>query len=87
MIYREPRELVIRIEDSSLAQVHYYWTYYGKPCDLIETAAKTDKLTAIFLNMNNPDAGSFVYMLCDLLKARMYDRHTYQPLSVNDVFL
>jgi hypothetical protein len=37
--------------------------------------------------MNNPDSGSFVYMLCERLKARMYDRMTKKPLSVQDVFM
>lgn len=87
MIYREPKDLIIQVEDSLLGQVQYYWTYYGKPCDLIEFAAKTEGLTAIIVKMNNPDAGSFVYMLCERLKARMYDRVTKKPLSVQDVFM
>lgn len=87
MIYREPKDLIIQVEDSLLGQVQYYWTYYGKPCDLIEFAAKTERLTAIIVKMNNPDAGSFVYMLCERLKARMYDRVTKKPLSVQDVFM
>ena len=87
MIYREPKALIIQVEDSALAQVQYYWTYYGKPCDLVETGAKTMGLTAIFVKMDNPDAGSFVYILCERLKARMYEQETKQPLTVEDVFL
>jgi hypothetical protein len=87
MIYREPKDLIIQVEDSLLGQVQYYWTYYGKPCDLIEFAAKTEELTALLVKMNNPDSGSFVYMLCERLKARMYDRMTKKPLSVQDVFM
>lgn len=87
MIYREPKDLLIRVEDSSLAQVMYYWTYYNKPCDLTLISAKTENLVAVFLKMNTPDSGSLVYMLCERLKARMYDQHTYKPLSVQDVFL
>lgn len=87
MIYREPRDLIIQVEDSVLAQVQYYWTYYGKPCRLVETAAKTENLTAILLRMNNPDAGSFVYILCEMLRARMYEQGTKRPLSVQDVFM
>lgn len=44
-------------------------------------------LTAIFVKMDNPDAGSFVYILCERLKARMYAQETKQPLTVEDVFL
>ncbi len=87
MMYREPRDLIIQVEDSALAQVQYYWTYYGKPCRLVETAAKTENLTAILLRMNNPDAGSFVYMLCEQLKARLYDERTKIALSIEEVFL
>lgn len=87
MIYREPKDLIIQVEDSALAQVQYYWTYYGKPCDLVEIGAKTMGLTAIFIKMHNPDAGYFVYILCDRLKARMYEQGTKRPLTVEDVFL
>lgn len=86
-MYREPKNLIIQVEDNLLGQVQYYWTYYGKPCDLIETGAKTEKLTAIFVKMNNPDAGSFVYMLCERLKVRMYEQRTKKPLTVEEVFM
>lgn len=87
MIYREPKDLIIQVEDSALAQVQYYWTYYGKPCRIVETAANTENLTAILLRMNNPDAGSFVYILCERLKARMYEQGTKRPLSMEEVFM
>ncbi len=87
MIYREPKALIIQVEDSYLRQVQYYWTYYVKPCELTEIGAKTMGLTAILVSMNNPDAGSFVYILCERLKARMYDQKTKKPLTVEDVFL
>lgn len=87
MIYREPKDLIIQVEDSYLGQVQYYWTYYGKPCELREIGAKTIGLTAILVKMNNADAGSFVYMLCERLQARMYDQATKRPLSVQDVFM
>ena len=86
MFYREPRNLIIQVEDNSLAQVQYYWTYYNKPCDLVEVAAKSEGLTALFVKMNNADAGSFVYILCERLKVRMYEQGTYKPLTVKDVF-
>ena len=87
MIYREPKNLIIQVEDSYLGQVQYYWTYYGKPCDLVETGAKTMGLTAIFVNMRNPDAGSFVYILCERLNVHLYDQETKQPLTIQDVFM
>lgn len=87
MIYREPKDLIIQVEDSYLGQVQYYWTYYGKPCELREIGAKTMGLTAILVKMNNTDTGSFVYMLCERLKARMYEQGTKRPLTVQDVFM
>lgn len=87
MIYREPKNLIIQVEDSYLGQVQYYWTYYGKPCELHEIGARTMGLTAILVKMNNPDAGSFVYMLCERLKARMYEQGTKRSLTVEDVFM
>nr|WP_289620793.1 hypothetical protein [Bacteroides intestinalis] len=87
MIYREPRDLIIQVEDSALAQVQYYWTYYGKPCRLVEIAANAENLTAILLRMNNLDAGSFVYILCERLRVQMYEQGTKRSLSVQDVFM
>lgn len=87
MIYREPKDLIIQVEDSYLGQVQYYWTHYGKPCKLIEVGANTERLTAILVSMNNPDAGSFVWILCERLNARMYEQGTKKPLTVEDVFL
>jgi len=49
--------------------------------------ANTERLTAILVKMNNADAGSFVYMLCERLNARMYEQGTKKPLTVEDVFL
>lgn len=87
MIYREPKDLIIQVEDSYLGQVQYYWTYYGKPCELREIGANTMGLTAILVKMNNADTGSFVFMLCERLKARMYEQGTKRPLTVQDVFM
>ena len=86
MIYREPKALIIQVEDSYLRQVQYYWTYYGKPCELTEIGAKTMGLTAILVSMNNPDAGSFVYILCERRNPHR-DYKTKKPLTVEDVFL
>lgn len=87
MIYREPKNLIIQVEDNLLGQVQYYWTYYGKPCELLEMGAKTMGLTAILIKMDNPDAGSFVYILCERLKVRMYEQRTKKPLTVQEVFM
>ena len=87
MIYREPKDLIIQVEDSYLGQVQYYWTQYGKPCKLLQMGANTERLTAILVKMNNADAGSFVWILCERLKARMYDQKTKKPLTVEDLSL
>lgn len=87
MIYREPRNLIIQVEDSLLGQVLYYWNYYNKPCSLLVLSAKTDGLSAIKLVMNNPDAGSLVYVCVERLKVRLYDGDTRQPVHLQDLFL
>ena len=87
MIYREPKDLIMQVEDSYLGQVQYYWTHYGKPCKLVEMGANTERLTAILVSMNTPDAGSFVWILCERLNARMYEQGTKRQLTVEDVFL
>lgn len=87
MIYREPKDLIIQVEDSLLGQVQYYWTYYGKPCKLVEVGANTEGLTAILVKMNNADAGSFVFILCDRLGVRIYEQGTKKPLTVQDLFM
>lgn len=87
MLYREPKDLIVQVEDDYLGQVQYYWIHYGKPCELTEISAKTERLTAILLKMNNPDAGSFVYILCERLNVRLYDQKTKKSLTVQDVFM
>lgn len=87
MIYREPKNLIVQVEDNLLGQVQYYWTYYGKPCEFLQISGKTQGLTAILLKMNNPDTGSFVFILCERLKARMYEQGTKKPLTVEEVFM
>lgn len=58
MIYREPLKLIVQIEDSLLGQLLYYWSYYGKPCRLLFRPAKAENLTAVCLDMNNPEAAA-----------------------------
>ena len=82
MIYREPRNLIVQVEDGLMGQVLYYWTYYNKPTKLLILRANTEGLTAIKLSMNNADAGSFVFILADRLHVRLYDADTKQPVQV-----
>lgn len=86
MMYKEPRKLIIQVEDSLIGQVLYYWIYYQKPCQLLLRGAKTEGITGLTVNMNNPDAGSFVFILIERLNVRLYDAETKQPVTGNDLF-
>lgn len=87
MFYHRPIKLLIQVEDSLLGQVASYWEYYGKPCRLLLRPAKAENLTAITLDMDNPDAGSFVWALVERLHVRLYEAETRQPLRMEDVFM
>lgn len=87
MIYRKPKDLIIQVEDRLLGQIIVYWTYYNKPCPLNILGAKTEGLSAITTRMDNADAGSFVFVLCERLRVKLYDRETKKPLTVEDVFM
>lgn len=86
MIYKAPRKLIIQVEDSLLGQVLYYWTYYQKPCPLLLRGAKTEGLTGLTVNMNNPDAGSFVFILIERLQVKLYDADTKKAVTGKDLF-
>ena len=87
MIYREPKNLIIQLEDRYLGQVIPYWTYYNKPCDFKVAGANTGGQSAILLRMDNADAGSFVFILCERLKAKLYEQETKKALTVEEVFM
>lgn len=87
MIYREPLRLIVQIEDSLLGQLLYYWSYYGKPCRLLFRPAKADNLTAVCLHMDNPDAGSLVWVLCERLRVRLYEAETMRAVRAEEVFM
>lgn len=87
MIYREPKNLIIQVEDRLLGQVIVYWTYYNKPCSLNIQPAKTAGLSAITTRMDNADAGSFIFILCERLRVRLYDQETKKALTVEEVFM
>lgn len=87
MIYREPKNLIIQIEDRHLGQIIPYWTYYKKPCSFYVRSANTEGMSAVVMRMDNADTASFVFILCERLKARMYDQETKKELTVQDVFM
>lgn len=87
MIYREPRKLIVQVEDSLMGQVLYYWTYYNKPAKLLILRANTEGLTAIKLCMDNAYTGSFVYILVERLHVRLYDADTKQPVQAQEIFM
>lgn len=73
MFYREPIDLIVQIEDSLLGQLIYYWEYYNKPCPMIFQRANFEKLTGVRVRMDNPDAASFVLILVERLKVKLYN--------------
>lgn len=84
MFYREPIDLIVQIEDTLLGQLIYYWEYYNKPCPLIFQRAKTENLTGVRLRMNNPDAASFVLILVERLKVKLYNADK-KPIDLNNL--
>ena len=87
MIYREPMRLIVQVDDSLLGQVLYYWTYYGKPCRLLLRPARTENLTAVCLHMDNADAGSLVWTLCERLRVRLYEEGTMRAVRAEELFM
>ncbi len=84
MFYREPIDLIIQIEDGLLNQLSYYWLYYNKPCPLIFQRAKAENLTGVRVRMDNPDAASFVLVLVERLKVRLYNKDK-QAIDLSDL--
>ena len=84
MFYREPIDLIVQIEDSLLGQLIYYWVYYNKPCPMIFQRAKADNLTGVCVRMDNPDAASFVLILVERLKVKLYNEDK-KPINLSDL--
>lgn len=84
MFYREPIDLIVQIENGLLGQLIYYWEYYNKPCPLIFQRAKAENLTGVRVRMDNPDAASFVLILVERLKVKLYNKDK-QPVNLNDL--
>lgn len=87
MIYKEPKNLIIQVEDRYLGQIIPYWTYYNKPCTFQIRDSNTKGVSAVVTRMDNADAGSFVFILCERLKARMYEQETKKELTVQEMFM
>lgn len=84
MFYREPIDLIVQIEHSLLGQLLYYWEYYNKPCLLIFQRAKAENLTGVRVRMDNPDAASFVLILVERLRVKLYNEDK-QPVNLNNL--
>lgn len=85
MFYREPIDLIVQIENSLLGQLIYYWEYYNKPCSLIFQRAKAENLTGVRVRMDNPDAASFILILVERLRVRLYNNEDKKPINLNDL--
>lgn len=86
MFYKRKFRLVVQVEDSLLAQLVRYWLYYGKPCRLLLRPARSDRLCAVYVNLDSPETGTLVRVLTDNLHVRLYDADGMRPLQVEDVF-
>lgn len=84
MFYREPIDLIVQIEDALVGQLIYYWQYYNKPCRLIFQRAKAENLTGVRVRMDNPDAASFVLILVERLKVKLYNKDK-KPIQISDI--
>lgn len=84
MLYKEPVELVIQIETALLGQLVYYWEYYGKPCKVTLMKAKAEHLTGVRVCVDNPDAASFVFILTERLKVKLYNKQL-KPIHINEI--
>ena len=84
MFYRDPVDIIIQIENSLLNQLTYYWLYYDRPCKLICQKAKTEGLTAVWVRIENPDTASFVFVLVERLRIKLYDSNK-KPIDIKDI--
>lgn len=84
MFYREPVDVIVQIETSLLGQLIYYWTYYESSCDLTLQKAKTEGLSGVRIRIENPDAASFVYILVERLKVKLYNSDK-KPIDIKDI--
>lgn len=84
MFYREPIDLIVQIEDALVGQLIYYWQYYSKPCPLIFQRANAENLTGVRVRMDNPDAASFVLILVERLKVKLYNKDK-KPIQISDI--
>jgi len=84
MFYHEPTTVIIQIENALLGQLIYYWIYYGQPCTLIQKKAKTEGLCAVIVKIDNPDTASFVFILVERLKVKLYDSNK-NPIDIKNI--
>lgn len=56
----EPKNIIIQIQDSYLAELIYHWIQDGKPCSLLFQKPKCEELTAIRLVMDSNESASFI---------------------------
>jgi len=85
MFYQGPKDVIIQIETTLLAQLIYYWDYYEKPSKITLQKAKADNLTGVRMEVNDADAGSFLYILIERLKVKLYD-NDFHAINVSEVF-
>lgn len=51
---------IIKIQDSYLAELLYWWIQYDKPCKLIFIKAKSDGLTGIKIVVESLESDNFI---------------------------
>lgn len=69
---RPPVKYIVRIDNMYLADVMFYWTYYGQPCSLLFVPPNTEGLTAIKLVVDNDEAANFLLRLKEKTGCKFY---------------
>lgn len=57
---RPPKNFIIQIQDSFLAEFLYHWVQNDKPCSLLIQKPNTETLTAIKLVVDSDETAEFV---------------------------
>lgn len=70
----EPKNIIIQIQDSYLAELIYHWIQDGKPCSLLFQKPKCEELTAIRLVMESNESASFILHAFHATGCKVYEK-------------
>lgn len=71
----EPKNYIIQIQDSYLAEFLYYWIQHDKPCSLLYQSPKTnvDGITFIKAIVNSNETAKFLLDAKAAIGYKLYD--------------